>query len=182
MNNGRESSENRKTADTNTANTMHVQVGNEPIELKPGDKAPAFKLNAVGGEVSLKDYKGRKVLLYFYPQDMTPTCTEQACSFRDRMAEFRALGVEVLGVSPDDTERHGRFIEKYALPFPLLSDPKHKIAEKYGVWRLKKLYGREYMGIVRSTFLINEKGKITRIWRNVRLKGHLDQVLAEIRA
>ena len=96
------------------------------------------------------------------------------------MAEFRELGVEVLGVSPDEANRHGQFAEKYRLPFPLLSDPKHKIAEKYGVWRLKKLYGREYMGIARSTFLIDEKGKIIRIWRNVRLKGHLDQVLAEL--
>jgi peroxiredoxin Q/BCP len=156
-------------------------MSNEPVELKPGDKAPAFKLNTTGGEVALKDFKGRKVLLYFYPKDMTPTCTEQACQFRDRMAEFRELGVDVLGVSPDEVERHGRFAEKYTLPFPLLSDPSHKVAEKYGVWRLKKLYGREYMGIVRSTFLINEKGKILRVWRNVRIKGHLDQVLAELR-
>ncbi len=151
-----------------------------PVELQPGDRAPAFKLKTVDGEVSLKDYKGQKVLLYFYPQDMTPTCTEQACQFRDRMAEFQELGVAVLGVSPDEVERHARFAEKYQLPFPLLSDPKRKIAMKYGVWRLKKLYGREYMGIVRSTFLINEKGKIIRIWRNVRLKGHLDRVLEEL--
>jgi peroxiredoxin Q/BCP len=156
-------------------------MSNEPVELKPGDKAPTFKLYTTGGEVALKDFKGRKVLLYFYPKDMTPTCTEQACQFRDRMAEFRELGVDVLGVSPDEVERHGRFAEKYTLPFPLLSDPSHKVAEKYGVWRLKKLYGREYMGIVRSTFLINEKGKILRVWRNVRIKGHLDQVLAELR-
>src|SRR5690606_17265315 len=118
-------------------------VSKEPVELMPGDRAPAFKLQTIDGEVSLKDYKGRKVLLYFYPQDMTPTCTEQACQFRDRMAEFRELGVAVLGVSPDEVERHGRFAAKYDLPFPLLSDPKHKTAEKYGVWRLKKLYGRE---------------------------------------
>ena len=149
--------------------------------LEVGSTAPAFKLMSEAGEVALKDYRGRKVLLYFYPQDMTPTCTEQACMLRDRFAEFRELGVEVLGVSPDEVKRHGKFAEKYALPFVLLSDPNHKVAEKYGVWQLKKLYGREYMGIVRSTFLIDGKGKLVRIWRNVRLKGHLDQVLDEIK-
>ena len=150
-------------------------------ELKIGAAAPAFKLQSAEGEVALKDFRGRKVLLYFYPQDMTPTCTEQACMFRDRMAEFRELGIEVLGVSPDELERHERFAAKHELPFPLLSDPQLKAAKKYGVWKMKKLYGREYMGIVRSTFLIDEKGKLVRIWRNVRLKGHLDQVLDEVK-
>lgn len=152
-----------------------------PKELVVGSTAPAFRLQSADGEVALKDYRGRKVLLYFYPQDMTPTCTEQACQYRDTYREFQELGVEVIGISPDAVERHERFAKKYTLPFPLLSDPKHKVAEKYGVWRLKKLYGREYMGIVRSVFLINEKGKIAAIWRNVRLKGHLDKVLTEIR-
>lgn len=150
-------------------------------ELEVGMKAPGFSLPADDGRlVSLDDFLGKKVVLYFYPQDMSPTCTEQACQFRDRLEAFRRAGAEVIGISPDKPERHARFREKHGLTFLLLSDPEHETAEKYGVWRRKKLYGREYMGIVRSTFLIDEKGAIAAIWRNVRLKGHLDEVLAEL--
>jgi peroxiredoxin Q/BCP len=150
-------------------------------ELQPGMKAPGFTLQADDGRtVSLDDFLGKKVVLYFYPQDMTPTCTEQACQFRDRLAAFRAAGAEVVGISPDPPARHARFRDKYGLTFPLLSDPDHAAAEAYGAWQLKKMYGREYMGIVRSTFLIDEQGIIAAIWRNVRLKGHLDEVLAEL--
>lgn len=150
-------------------------------ELEVGMKAPGFSLPADDGRlVSLDDFLGKKVVLYFYPQDMSPTCTEQACQFRDRLEAFRRAGAEVIGISPDKPERHARFRGKYGLPFLLLSDPDHEAAEQYGTWRLKKLYGREFMGIVRSTFLIDEKGDIAAIWRNVKLKGHLDEVLAEL--
>lgn len=149
--------------------------------LQIGDPAPGFRLMADDGrEVSLDDFRGKKVVLYFYPKAMTPTCTDQACQFRDRREAFRRLGAEVIGISPDPHERHARFKEKYGLSFPLLADPDKTVAEKYGVWQLKKMYGREYMGIVRSTFLIDEEGVITAIWRNVRLKGHLDAVLEEL--
>lgn len=150
-------------------------------ELRIGDKAPDFVLAADDGrQVSLADFQGRKVVLYFYPKDMTPTCTEQACQFRDRREAFRRLGAEVVGISPDPPERHARFREKHGLSFLLLSDPDHAVAERYGVWQRKKTFGREYMGIVRSTFLLDEQGVIAAIWRDVRLKGHLDAVLAEL--
>lgn len=149
--------------------------------LQVGDQAPGFTLlSDAGREVSLDDYRGKKVVLYFYPKDMTPTCTEQACQFRDRHQAFRDAGAEVVGISPDGAERHARFRDKHDLNFPLLADPNRTVAEAYGVWQLKKMYGREYMGIVRSTFLIDEKGTIAAIWRNVRLKGHLDRVLEEL--
>jgi peroxiredoxin Q/BCP len=155
-----------------------TEMGNE---LNIGDKAPDFILTADDGrQVSLDDFRGKNVVLYFYPQDMSPTCTDQACQFRDRTAEFERLGAAVVGISPDKPERHARFRGKYGLPFVLLSDPDHAVAETYGTWQLKKLYGREYMGIVRSTFLIDKKGNLAAIWRNVRLKGHLDDVLAEL--
>lgn len=141
-------------------------------------KAPAFSLPASNGEtVSLADYRGRKVVIYFYPQDNTPTCTQQSCDFRDYNGKFAELGVEVIGISPDELKAHDKFIAKYELPFLLLADTKHKVAEKYGVWALKKLYGREYMGIIRSTFLINEKGYIVKEWSKVKIKNHVQSVL-----
>lgn len=150
--------------------------------LQVGDRAPDFTLlSDEGKEVSLSDFRGKKVVLYFYPKDMTPTCTEQACQFRDSHRAFREAGAEVIGISPDDAARHARFRDKHGLSFPLLADPDRTAAEAYGVWQLKKMYGREYMGIVRSTFLIDEKGTIAALWRNVRLKGHLDRVLAELK-
>ncbi|MBP1964608.1 thioredoxin-dependent thiol peroxidase [Paenibacillus aceris] len=140
--------------------------------------APDFTLPASNGSsVSLHDYKGKKVVIYFYPQDNTPTCTQQSCDFRDYNGKFAELGVEVIGISPDELNAHHKFITKYELPFLLLSDTDHQVAEKYGVWALKKLYGREYMGIVRSTFLIDEEGYIVKEWSKVRIKNHVQAVL-----
>ncbi|QYR21189.1 thioredoxin-dependent thiol peroxidase [Paenibacillus sp. sptzw28] len=143
-----------------------------------GKKAPDFSLEAAGGrQVKLSDYIGQKVVLFFYPKDLTPACTQESCDFRDVYAEFRELGTVVLGISIDTAATHERFAAKYELPYELLADPEHRVCELYGVWQLKKLYGREYMGLVRSTFLINEKGKLVREWRNIRVKGHVQEVL-----
>jgi peroxiredoxin Q/BCP len=151
------------------------------MALAVGSEAPDFALPSADGEVRLSDFRGRLVVLYFYPKDMTPTCTQQACDFRDAYGELTKHGAVVIGVSTDEVERHVRFRDKYGLPYLLLSDTDHKVCEKYGVWQQKKLYGREYMGIVRSTFLIDEKGVLIREWRNVRLKGHIDAILEAIR-
>ncbi|MGO4271110.1 thioredoxin-dependent thiol peroxidase [Paenibacillus sp. TAF58] len=145
--------------------------------------APSFTLPASNGKkVSLKDFKGKKLVLYFYPQDNTPTCTQQSCDFRDYNGKFAKLGVKVIGISPDELKAHDKFIEKYELPFLLLSDPDHQVAEKFGVWALKKLYGREYMGIIRSTFLIDEEGYIVKEWSKVRVKNHVQSVLDAVMA
>lgn len=145
--------------------------------------APTFTLPASNGKkVSLKDFKGKKLVIYFYPQDNTPTCTQQSCDFRDYNGKFAQLGVEVIGISPDELKAHDKFIAKYELPFLLLSDPDHQVAEKFGVWALKKLYGREYMGIIRSTFLIDEKGYIVKEWSKVRVKNHVQSVLDAVMA
>ncbi|KRF23149.1 thioredoxin-dependent thiol peroxidase [Paenibacillus sp. Soil787] len=145
--------------------------------------APAFTLPASNGKkVSLKDFKGKKLVIYFYPQDNTPTCTQQSCDFRDYNGKFAKLGVKVIGISPDELKAHDKFIEKYELPFLLLSDPDHQVAEKFGVWALKKLYGREYMGIIRSTFLIDEEGYIVKEWSKVRVKNHVQSVLDAVMA
>ncbi|MFC0215948.1 thioredoxin-dependent thiol peroxidase [Paenibacillus chartarius] len=151
--------------------------------LTAGEMAPDFTLPASNGEqITLSQYRGRKVVLFFYPQDLTPSCSNEACDFRDYTAEFRQLGVEVLGISPDDLKRHGKFVEKYTLPYPLLSDEGHRIAELFGVWGPKKLYGREYMGLIRSTFLIDEEGRIAKEWRNIKVKGHVQNVLDAVKA
>ena len=149
-----------------------------PLQL--GRKAPDFTLPSADGDVKLSDYRGQKVVLYFYPHDMTPTCTQQACEWRDAHMDVLANNAVVIGISTDEPDSHAKFAAKYDLPFVLLSDPKHKVCQKYDVWQLKKLYGREYMGIVRSTFLIDEKGKLVREWRNIKLKGHTDAVLAAL--
>ncbi len=142
-----------------------------------GRLAPDFELPATNGDaVRLSDYRGRKVVLYFYPKDMTEACTQQACDFRDASSEYEGLNAVVLGISTDELKRHYKFTEKYELPFLLLSDPDHRVCELYGVWQEKQLYGRTYMGIVRSTFLIDERGKLAREWRNIRVKGHADNV------
>ncbi|MNI03234.1 putative peroxiredoxin bcp [compost metagenome] len=147
-----------------------------------GKKVPDFTLPASHGkEVSLQDFQGKKLVIYFYPADMTPSCTTESCDFRDYNGQFAAYGVEVIGISPDDLKKHDKFIAKHELPFLLLSDPEHRAAEIFGVWALKKLYGREYMGIVRSTFLINETGVLVKEWRNIKVKNHVQNVLEAVK-
>ncbi|WP_425415528.1 thioredoxin-dependent thiol peroxidase [Paenibacillus borealis] len=149
--------------------------------MELGQKVPDFTLPAsTGQEISLSQYLGRKVLLYFYPKNMTPACTQEACDFRDAHDTIAAHGAVLLGISPDNLASHGKFIAKNALPFPLLSDEEHKVSELFGVWQLKKLYGKEFMGIVRSTFLIDEEGILRAEWRKVRVKGHVEAALGQI--
>ena len=153
------------------------------MTVEVGQPAPPFSLKTDGGgELSLDSLRGRKVVLYFYPKDDTSGCTRQACGFRDAIAGFDAAGAVVIGVSPDSVESHDRFRQKYDLPFRLASDPDRQAAEAYGVWVEKSMYGRKYMGIERSTFLIDEDGRIARIWRKVKLPGHVEAVLAASRA
>ena len=148
------------------------------ITLKEGSKAPAFKGKDQDGKtVSLADYKGKKLVLYFYPQDDTPTCTVQACNLRDNYGILKNNGFEVLGISPDEEKKHKKFEDKYDLPFTLLADPKHVIIDKYGVWGEKQLYGRTYMGLHRTTFLIDEKGIIRKIFLKPKSKQHSEEVL-----
>ncbi|KXH78841.1 thioredoxin-dependent thiol peroxidase [Sporosarcina sp. HYO08] len=144
-----------------------------------GLQAPGFTIpNEKGEMVSLKDYSGEKyVVLYFYPKDSTPGCTTQACDFRDAYEDFSGLNAIILGVSPDSEASHEKFIGKHNLPFNLLVDADHSVAEKYGVWKLKKMFGREYMGIERSTFLIDPSGKVVKEWRKVKVKGHIQEAL-----
>ena len=143
-----------------------------------GKKAPAFSgLTDGGGKVALKDLKGKKVVLYFYPKDMTPGCANEAEGFRDAIKKFEKANAVVIGVSKDSVKSHDNFKAKHDLPFALISDEDGKICEAYGVWQMKKNYGREYMGVVRSTFLIDEVGQISEAWFNVRVKGHVDKVL-----
>ncbi|MFN3365574.1 MAG: thioredoxin-dependent thiol peroxidase [Exiguobacterium mexicanum] len=141
--------------------------------------APTFTLpNQNGDMISLEDYRGQKVVLYFYPKDSTPGCTTEACDFRD--ATPRLNGAVVLGISADSQKKHQNFIAKHELPFDLLVDDTHEVSELYGVWQLKKNYGKEYYGIVRSTFLINEDGYIEQEWRSVKVNGHVDEVVAAL--
>ena len=149
--------------------------------LKAGQKAPAFTLlNDQGKKVSLSDYRGKKVILYFYPRDNTPGCTRESCSFRDGLSEIKGKEGVVLGVSTDSVASHKGFKQKYALNFPLLSDPEKKMSQAYGVWKQKSLYGRKYMGLDRTTFLIDENGKISKVFPKVQVDGHLDEVLAAL--
>lgn len=146
--------------------------------LSEGDKAPAFRLTSDSGEtVSLADFKGNTVVLYFYPKDMTPGCTQEASDFRDEAAAFRKRKAVVLGVSADSVERHEKFRDKLNLKFPLLSDEDKKVCKAYGVWQEKSLYGKKFMGIVRTTFLIGPDGKIARIFSKVKVKNHVSEVL-----
>jgi peroxiredoxin Q/BCP len=150
--------------------------------LKPGDKAPDFKLPGTSGrESTLKDYRGRKLVLYFYPKDQTPGCTREACDFKDNFARVRRAGTEVVGVSKDSLASHDRFREKYSLPFDLLSDGDNAVATAYGAYGEKTMYGKKVMGTIRSTFIIDEKGKIERVWSPVKVNGHVDQVLAALK-
>ncbi|MBP6301922.1 MAG: thioredoxin-dependent thiol peroxidase [Bacteroidia bacterium] len=147
-------------------------------QLKIGDKAPAFSCGDENGNIrSIKDYKGKKLVLYFYPKDSTPGCTAEACDLRDNYKTFQKKGYEILGVSPDSASKHLKFIAKYELPFSLLADENHAVAEAYGAWGEKTLYGRKYMGILRSTFVIDEKGKIENIIEKVDTKNHSAQLL-----
>ncbi len=148
------------------------------ITLKEGDKAPAFSGNNQNGKkISLADYKGKKLVLYFYPQDMTPTCTVQACNLRDNFSLLKKQGFEILGVSPDDEEKHKKFEQRNQLPFPLIADTTHKILEKYGVWDWKQLFGHKYMGVLRTTFVINEKGIIKKIFLKPKSKSHAEEII-----
>lgn len=153
----------------------------EGTMLKVGDKAPEFSLIGDSGEkISLKDYKGKKVVLYFYPKDMTSGCTQEACDFRDSIKKFEKKNTVVIGVSPDDTKSHNKFKDKYGLPFTLLSDETKEMLNDYGVWQEKSMYGRKYMGVVRTTFIIDEKGKIEKIYDKVKVPGHIEEILKEI--
>lgn len=146
--------------------------------IKEGATAPAFKTKDANGEtVSLKDLRGQKVVLYFYPKDDTPGCTKEACSFRDAFSKFKTNGITVLGVSPDSEASHKKFVTKYKLPFTLLADTDRSIAEAYGVWGEKKFMGRTYMGVHRTTFLIDEKGKIRKVFEKVKPEDHASEVL-----
>ncbi len=149
-----------------------------PTQLTEGTKAPAFKGKDQNGKtVSLTDYKGKKVVLYFYPEDDTPTCTVQACNLRDNFGLLKAGGFVVLGISPDEEKKHKKFEAKFNLPFTLIADSKHTIIDKYGVWGEKQLYGRTYMGLHRTTFLIDEKGVIKKIFLKPRSKQHTEEIL-----
>ena len=146
--------------------------------LSEGDKAPEFALQADdGSQLKLADLKGGPVVLYFYPADDTPGCTREACAFRDRAADLKKLGAKVFGVSPDNVASHVKFRNKFELNFPLLADPDHAVAEKFGAWREKNMYGNKKMGIARSTFLIDKDGVIRKVWKAVKVDGHDEQVL-----
>ncbi|WP_077324576.1 thioredoxin-dependent thiol peroxidase [Virgibacillus siamensis] len=148
------------------------------MSIEVGKQAPDFTLqNQDGDEVSLSDFKGKSVVLYFYPKDMTPGCTTEACEFRDAQESFSELDAIIIGVSPDPIEKHQKFIEKHDLPFLLLADENHDAAEKYGVWKLKKNFGKEYYGIERSTFIIDPDGNIQKEFRKVKVDGHVEEAL-----
>ncbi len=150
--------------------------------VEEGTPAPEFELVSDAGEtVSLSSLRGRPVVLYFYPKDDTPGCTAQACGIRDAWGDFERAGALVLGVSPDDETSHVEFKEKYGLPFTLLADPEHEVAERYGAWGEKKNYGKTYMGIIRSTFVIDADGTVVKVMRNVKADTHADDVLAALR-
>ena len=152
------------------------------MSLKVGDKAPAFKLKNQDGEIiSLNDLKGKPVVLYFYPKDNTSGCTKEACNFRDEFPKFRKIKAEIIGVSADSVESHKKFADKYKLPFNLLSDEKKEVLEKYGVWQEKSMYGKKYMGIVRTTFVIGSDGKIKKIFPKVKVDNHNKEVMEALK-
>ena len=151
------------------------------VKLKKGDKAPAFAVkDSKGRKISLSSLKGKKVVLYFYPKDSTPGCTVEACGFRDNIAEYRKKGVVVLGVSGGSEKSHNAFIAKQKLDFPLLMDKDFRIAKAYGVYGKKKFLGKEYMGISRTTFLIDEKGKVSKVYDDIDVKTHSDEILKQL--
>lgn len=151
--------------------------------IEIGKKAPAFKLKDQHENViELKNYLGKKLVLYFYPKDNTSGCTQEACDFRDSIKAFESLGVEVLGVSPDSTASHKKFAEKFGLKFSLLADESKEMLEKYGVWKEKSMYGRKYMGVERTTVVIDEAGKILNIYPKVKVSGHIDELKAFLKS
>ena len=152
------------------------------MTVEVGAKAPAFTLPSIqGGTVALADFASKQpVVLYFYPKDATPGCTTEACDFRDNSERIKTLGVAVLGVSPDSLGSHEKFIENQTLNFPLLADEGHAVCEQFGVWVEKSNYGKKYLGVERSTFLIDQAGRIARVWRQVKVAGHVDEVLAAV--
>ena len=153
------------------------------MALTEKDPAPAFSLASTAGKnIGLKDLKGKKIVLYFYPKDDTPGCTKEACNFRDGIADLEKAGAVVLGVSPDDVASHEKFQKKFSLPFALLADTDHAVADAYGVWKEKSMYGKKYMGIERTTFIINGKGKIAKIFPKVKVEEHHAEVLAALAA
>lgn len=146
--------------------------------LTEGTKAPAFKAKDQNGEpVSLADFKGKKLAIFFYPEDDTPTCTIQACNIRDNYVLLKQHNINIIGISPDEEKKHKKFETKYDLPFTMLADPKHTIIDKYGVWGEKQLYGRKYMGLYRTTFLIDEKGIIKKVFLRPRNKQHAEEII-----
>lgn len=152
------------------------------MSIEVGSQAPDFTLkNQDDKEVSLSDFRGKHIVLYFYPKDMTPGCTTQACDFRDQYEKFSELDTVIIGISPDPIERHQKFIDKHDLPFQLLADEDHEVAELYGVWKLKKMFGKEFYGIERSTFIIDPDGILQKEYRKVRVKGHVEEVLADVK-
>ncbi len=159
-----------------------MAVDNETT-LAVGAKAPAFSLkDTTGATVKLSDFKGQKIVLYFYPKDDTPGCTKEACGFRDEFAQLKKRGAVVLGVSADNQKAHQKFTEKYSLPFTLLSDPEHEMIEKYGAWVEKSMYGRKYMGIARITYIIDEAGKIAHVFGKVKPDTHAQEVISALDA
>lgn len=152
-------------------------------ELKTGDKAPEFNLPSTRNKtVSLKDYAGKPVVLYFYPKDDTPGCTTESCDFRDNIARFNGIGAAVIGISRDSVASHEKFAKKFSLSFPLISDAEGTMCQDYGTWVEKSMYGRKYMGIDRSTFLIDGAGNIAALWRKVKVGGHVDDVIEAVEA
>ena len=150
--------------------------------LKVGQPAPEFTAsNQLGVTLNLRDFQNQWLILYFYPKDNTPGCTTEAIDFTNQLAQFKSLNAQVVGISPDSIDSHAKFMNKHNLEITLLSDPEHQIAEQYGVWQLKKFMGKEYMGIVRSTLIIDPDGKIAYIWSNVRIKNHINNVLVELK-
>ncbi len=151
--------------------------------VEEGELAPDFTLSDdAGAKVKLSAQRGTPVVLYFYPKDDTPGCTREACAFRDRKAEIKKAGVKIFGISPDTVESHAKFRDQYSLNFPLLSDVGHKVAEKYGSWREKNMYGKKSMGIQRSTFLIDLDGRVAKVWKSVQVDGHEEKVLEAVAA
>lgn len=150
-------------------------------DVQTGDMAPDFRLSGTTGEIGLDDLKGSVAVLYFYPRDNTPGCTTEACDFRDTLADFQGMGIKVVGISMDPLASHEKFTAKYQLPFPLLADVEGDVSRAYGVYKEKKLYGKTHFGIERSTFVIDRQGRIKKVWRKVRVPGHVEAVRAFVR-